>query len=162
MTFKVRCKGNQSDNVRFYVALTRARKSTWVLKKEPFGTPVRRAATLHRSVHAGNATAQAFFHKICDAILELSIPFEDIDLDYGSATLPHVAQCVEGAPLKSDSTGLARRSLVLKAAGAAWATTCPLKPRSQGGPTLAISWRLRAQGPTLAHTRPSPKLSKTT
>ena len=87
-------------------------------------------------MHAGNATAQVFVHKIIDATLELSIPFEDIDLDYGSAALPHVAQCVEGAPLKSDSAGLARLSLVLKAAGAAWTRNGPSEAKESGWANL--------------------------
>ena len=72
-----------------------------------------RVATQHRAVHVGDAIAEVFIHKVSDANLELSIPFGDIDLDYGSAALPHVAQCVEGAPLKSDSAGIARLSLLL-------------------------------------------------
>ena len=69
-------KGGQADPLRFYVALTRARKSTWAwMEKELFGTPVLRAAKQHRAVHAGDAYAQVFIHKIFDAILEMTIPF---------------------------------------------------------------------------------------
>ena len=64
------------------------------MDKEAFGTPVCRAATPHRAVHAGNATVQTLFNHMFDAIRELSIPFVDIDLDCGYTSLPRVARYV--------------------------------------------------------------------
>lgn len=72
-------KGHQADPRRFYVALTRARRSTTVwLEKEPFGTPVRRAPAVSRAEHANDAAAQESFDKMFDAIQELNIPWSDI------------------------------------------------------------------------------------
>jgi len=73
-------KGIQSDPHRLYVGLTRGKISTTVwMEKEPFGMPASRAARVNPAMHANDAAAQTFFHKMFDAIQELDIPVLDVD-----------------------------------------------------------------------------------
>ena len=61
------------------------------------------------SAHAGNAAAQAFFEKVFGAIVEMTIPLEDMGLHDEPARLPRVAQYA-GTPLASNSVLIAKRS----------------------------------------------------
>ena len=75
------------------------------MEKEPFGMPRSRADPVSRSTHAADANAQAFFNKMFDAILDLGIPNEDMDLG-SEEMLPRVALSV--GPVTTGGPGSCR------------------------------------------------------
>jgi hypothetical protein len=85
-------------------------------------------------VHAGGAAAQTS-NKMFDAVQELSIPFDDMGLDSGSATLPRVAHAID-APLNSEPAGLATLGVVLDAARVAWNRAGPSQAKESGWSNL--------------------------
>ena len=85
---------------------------------------------LHRSTQASDASAQAFFNKMFDAIDEQGSPCEDMDLGNWADPLPRVAH-YGGEPGDSWAWGL---SEVLKKASSAWQRVAPI-------PSLPTTWK---------------------